>query len=625
MSEQTLYFNGLNGSDGNYGLPPMERQEFGRIIRGSRPPEDIHAVTMRVEIESQLKGILDYGDLAQVGWGLVLPQQADPAVQAALQELLDLRREQAGERFYLFAGDSGYRAGESKSKFLERHGMGPGPIDPDKVPYYILLVGDPNEIPFSFQYQLDLQHAVGRLYFEHPQEYARYAQHVALAESGQVQLARRGTLFGVVNQDDPATRLSHDSLVRPLLDSLQQELDDWQFEAFLAKRAGKGQLAQLLTGPDPPAMLFSASHGLEFFPDDPRQIPHQGALLCQEWPGPEQWQGPIPQDFYFAGDDLPNTANLLGLISFHFACYGAGTPRYDEITRRLLRERSSQAEQPFLAALPSRLLRQGALAVVGHVDRAWSYSFHWKQAGAQTRVFENTLKKLLGGAPLGWAMDDFDGRYAELAADLNVLLNRIEWDEPVDTDELVDLWTANYDARGYVILGDPAVRLPLAAPEAQPRPALSESAPLVGMPPGTPPPPPTSSPTPAEEELAFALRRQRSRLGESIQQLTEKLSEALGQAAAEISSLEVRTYRCPDLEGVTFERGRPRGERQLLALTRISFDGDMDVLVPEKEEGIDMDTWQVHRDMVHEAQQNRTQFLTLMAEMAIRLVDLLKP
>jgi hypothetical protein len=477
MSEETLLcFNGINGATGAYGLPPMTSQQLAGLITGEMPPDDLIELGKRYFRDStKQRGVIEGVDptrLEEAGWGVILAHDADPAVLDALSELLDLRREQAGDRFRVYAGSDGLQPEESKTSFLARHGIGPGPVNPEKIPYYLLLVGSPEAIPFRFQYQLDVQYAVGRIHFETTQEYIHYARSVVSAESGQVQLPRRSALFGVTNPNDQATRLSTRYLVQPIREHLQERVPGWEFQAFLQADANKAQLRRLLGGDQTPALLFTASHGMEFPLSDSRLIPHQGALLCSDWPGPKEWKKDIPQHFYFAGDDLQNDADLLGRITFHFACYGAGTPLLDPFARQAFKERLPQAPHPFISTLPSRLLshpRGGALAVIGHIDRTWGYSFLWPGACAQTEVFESALQRLLQGSPVGHAMDFFDSRYAELSTVLNEEREDIEQTgRPYDARELSGIWTANNDARGYVILGDPAVRLPVAEPGENP-------------------------------------------------------------------------------------------------------------------------------------------------------------
>ncbi|MDX1614786.1 MAG: hypothetical protein R3300_10790 [Candidatus Promineifilaceae bacterium] len=468
MSDETrLFFNGIRG-DGDYDVPPMTDQQLADFIQGTSPPENLDELRQRFRSEREthlgVKEGVDAEKLDEAGWGLVLGAGLDPTVEEALSELIALRQAEAGGHFRLYKSADSPQPDESKTAWLARHGMGPGPADPEKVPYYLLLVGDPEAIPYRFQTQLDVQYSVGRIHFETLDDYARYARSVKMAAEGEVQLARRAAFFGPANPNDRSTHLSATHLVEALLNELKARdaHRDWDFQAALRTEAVKDRLAALLGGGETPAVLFTASHGMSFPLGSPRQLAHQGALLCQDWPGPEQWQQDIPERFYLAGDHLASDANLLGLIGFFFACFGAGTPLLDEFTRQTGGQQRAIAPRPFLARLPQRMLALGALAVIGHVERAWGYSFIWPGAKRQTEVFRSTLSLLLNGGRVGPAIEYFNERYAELSTVLNDELEKVDFGKSPDAKLLAGLWTANNDARGYLLLGDPAVKVPVA-------------------------------------------------------------------------------------------------------------------------------------------------------------------
>ena len=385
-----LYFNGVNGATGGYGLPPMTASALSKIILDEPEPQNLDELrnkNSQKEPHLGAKEGVDPKDLGQTGWGIIFAREADPALKEALADLIKLRQTQAGEHFRLYEGDGGVDANESALDFLVKHGAGPGPANPDQVPYYLLIVGDPADISFEFQYELDVQYAVGRICFDTLDEYERYAQSVVRAEKGDVKLSRQLAFFSVANPDDPATHLSNQFLMQPLYNHFKEKKPDWEVNLFTGDMAQKAQLARLLGGDQTPALLFTASHGMEFPLNHPLQLPHQGALLCQDWAGPRVWPGPVPQDFYFAGDDLDSSARLVGLIAFCFACYGAGTPLLNDFSK----ERQTIAPRPFIASLPAKMLSHpqgGALAAIAHVERAWGCSFGWR--GTRTRSATST-------------------------------------------------------------------------------------------------------------------------------------------------------------------------------------------------------------------------------------------
>lgn len=652
MSSEFLFFNGIDGNSGSYLLPPMSAKQVAAVASNTSL-DDAQIKELKwwhqriTEGHYGVKEGVDPKNLAQAGWGVIFAHDENPAVREALSILLDWRRSQASsikERFYKeYIGPDGYRPGESKGEFLSRNGAGPGPADPEKVPYYLLIVGDPEKIPYRFQTQLDIQYAVGRLHFNNLEDYAAYAESVVQAEKQHLSLPRQAAFFGVANADDRATQLSVSELVSPLAEYMQTDQPGWQVQSILRDQATKSNLEQLLKAKDAPALLFTASHGMGFPNADPRQFPHQGALLCQDWPGPQNWRGSIPEEFYFSGDDLDQDANLLGLIAFTFACYGAGTPKQDEFAQQAFKQRADIAPRAFLSNLPLKMLahpKGGALAVIGHVERAWGYSFLWGKSGRQLSVFESSLKRLVEGHPVGSAFERFNERYAEISSDLSMVLEDIQFGKLADELELAGMWTANNDARNYVILGDPAVRMMISEStdtSSSGRETISISTPVQ---------PVTDVQIPLEEQtdsdstqpvlpgftgeipidygLIDSFKQVQSGVSTSLQEFVNKLGVFLTQALEDASTLEVTTYVSDDLNDVKYENGKFQGA-MLRAVTRMKIDGDTLVCVPEQGGQVDQELWKVHTDMVQIAQENRIEFLRTVVSAASGLVNLIKP
>lgn len=478
---QELFFsNGIDVTTGKPMVPALTTHQVVQLARGQRlNKNDFHLQDLqnkKQQIQDEANplhlGTAEHVDplkLEESGWGIIFAENADPAIYEALTELREHRQRQAtrnNERFYReFRGNAGYRKGDSKREFLERHGVGSGPVDPENgVPYYLLIVGSPDEIPFIFQYQLDIQFAVGRIHFDNIEDYARYARSVVNAESGIFALPRHITFFGVENDNDRATQMSAKHLLQPMIKEIEKETHGWEITKMLGEgQATKANFSHLL-GDQAPAILFTASHGAGFPNEHPQQRECQGAIICQDWPGPAAYRGPLKPDFYFAADDLASDAQITGTIAFFFACYGAGTPHIDPFFRQAFATPKPVAPESFLAALPQKMLchpKGGALAVVGHIERNWSHSFMVNSIRASTEVFSSAIKQMMRGNPVGSAMEDFNERYSELATDLNAELEMLEFGKSMNEYEIASMWTAVNDARNYVILGDPAVRLPL--------------------------------------------------------------------------------------------------------------------------------------------------------------------
>lgn len=635
MSDDTLAFNGVDGRTGAYLVPPLSASQLARLALGhslSSAERDEAAHRLSVGIEFPLKEGEDPDDLSQAGWALVFPfvrkgsdaEAHQAAIREALAPLLALRRSQAARRderrYRECLGPDAYRPGETKQQFLTRMGAGTGPVDPAKFPYYVLLVASPEEIPYRVQYQLDVQYAVGRLHFDTIDEFARYAANVVEAETQPGPARRTMAVWAAENLDDRATRASARYLAAPLADTLERDQAEyWQVARFIGEHATKERLASLL-GRDVPSLLVTASHGVGFPAGDPRQRADQGALLCQDWPGPRG--GLLTPSHYFTGDDIPSDADLRGLIGFHFACFGAGTPKHDDFSRSAGAPALVDiAPHAFVARLPQRLLGRprGALACIGHVDRAWGSSFLQPdphRAGATTghiAVFESTLKRLMDGRCVGHAMDFFDVRYAELASDLAARIeDATKYDVAVDDRELAQLWLYANDARDYAVIGDPAVRIGGAAARSArtlPHPAGDIGA--IAHPSVTPSTASGTQPSGTAEPDVRWFNSDSDRKPGSLQQLAQSTIDMLRRAVADAHCLEVTTYAGQALDARA-TAGGTSGHARPKAYTCCRINGDMIQSVPIDEHGaVEAELWRLHETAVAQAQQQRIDTLRL--------------
>jgi hypothetical protein len=518
---ELLPVNGVDLTSGKY-LIEIDQAAAISLARGDPDPNDLtllHRSKQRSANEKNLGLVqgLDDRSLVDSRWALVVNADDDCALLAALAPLIRHRASEQGialrpdalnvspgERcgaWYLRLTSERdhsrrwnelppvllYRNGDTARGWLARYGVAMGPVDPRRgVPYYLAVVGRPGPlhpgdrafIPFSFQYELDLYWGVGRICFSdlqgqhHLDGYRRYAEHLVRIESwidSADRLAREFVYFGTQHEDDRATNLSAQELIRPLYAWHSENPKTGPgrrgvaFERRLliesqATRSALHGLLHAVPGTRPPAVIFSATHGAGLPLGHPELVAHQGGLICQDWRG-----GKPRPDQYFTGDDLGReaTPTVSGMVAVLLACYGGGSPAEDQFLFDKAAQRPAIAPFAFVARLPQQLLLNGALGVISHVDRAWTYSFSGYGTPAQSQNYEDLLSRIAEGRRLGFATDQFNLAQSAWAATLADELENVKFGKLIEPCYLTSLWMARNDARNFTLLGDPAARLPL--------------------------------------------------------------------------------------------------------------------------------------------------------------------
>lgn len=425
----------------------------------------------------------DPNNLSYQRWGVVAPEgPPGDELLRSIAQLIALREAEQGAKASVYRVPPNMNPAEA-SAWREKVYLSEAVAEIDR-PRYLLILGGLETISLSLQQALATMAFVGRLHFDEQSGYAAYAEKACRYAEGASPHAAADALFYAARDPSMTTIAGYKQLVKPCFEA-----------ATSLKRSGKltaesvvevtrwgaklNEFMEPAAGPRP-AVLLSSSHGVGVGRSEPleRRRSLQGALS-------------LGTAGTLSAEALRGARFLPGGVWFCVACFSAGTPldsAYGAWLSELAKDRAAPAnldavfgtlpgpgEPPFVAALPQAALSsmEGPLAFIGHMDLAWSYSFLSTETfseGRPSRIF-SALRVLLSGGRAGVAHGALMRSYLEANDDL-LAIYQVQQDskmfghaDPTDPWRRCHLWMLRNDLRGYVLLGDPAARLPLKGSE----------------------------------------------------------------------------------------------------------------------------------------------------------------
>ncbi|MDM7935642.1 MAG: C25 family cysteine peptidase [Methanothrix sp.] len=456
--------NGIDYSSGRPFTSTISREIFvDRLgLKGETVKRLTRATTFATTFRSgtEMAVGFDIRDPRKAGWTFLINGQ-DPRREEVIKSVKTLAEHRGMED----PGSPLIYNGEPPEEWvdwLNANYYWPSALENRPSPYYILILGGPDMVPFHFQSVLDSVASVGRLEFDSPGEIEAYSEKVVRLEGAESPVvSRKAIVFAPDGGYPDATFYSHKYMARPLAGFIQERCG-CQVEKIMGEEATKENLIQATSGTNP-ALVYTASHGVGATSES-LSIQHlyNGAICCQE----------SGEDCYFTAKDVPAYEPFLeGSVFFQFACFGYGTPAESDFAYWELDPSLSYKTEPFVAALPRRMIAhpRGPLAFIGHLDVAWLHGFDdpndpdiqelWHPRMAP---FVRAASILLEGLPVGLALVDMNKRYDLYNAKISTLLNGIKRGDvrPEDVAErLADAFINRSDAQNYMVYGDPAARI----------------------------------------------------------------------------------------------------------------------------------------------------------------------
>lgn len=432
----------------------------------------------------------DPGDLSLQRWGVIAPEGSrGDALLEAMTPLLQLREKEQGSRptVYRVAPDM-----DASQSLLWRDDVyWDEDVAEHDRPRYLLVLGDLDQVSLELQHTMAHSTFIGRVHvggasgaLDHDDldGYAAYAAKVVQHATNPSRHEHPDVLFFTARDGTAATEVGHQQLVAPCLATAESWWNSDKLDAAeIVELTGEVEYVEdFFDAVDTPrpAVLLSVSHGAGAprmgWKSVERQRASQGALV-------------LNRGVLLDAEALRDQRFLPGGLWFCLACFGAGTPAHSAyrpwLTELARQDRWSQpisavlgslpgpGDPPFVAAMPQAALANpdGPLAVIGHMDLAWSCGFTDARDLTRSRSSRmlSAIRTWIQGARAGIALDALLRFYRE-ANDALTVSYQDQADatsrnrpDPTDIAERGQVWMLRNDLRGYVLLGDPAARLPL--------------------------------------------------------------------------------------------------------------------------------------------------------------------
>ena len=408
---------------------------------------------------------------SRVGWGLILPfkdglSAADAAAaKDAPESLQSLVQERGigGKPAPVFR----YIAGESHRGFLHRDGAdipisrARRGVEACAIPWYLLIYGSPEQIPWDLQYLLNARCAVGRLWLEGG-ELDNYIGALRINWKDAAAKANRAVVWAVDHGGDDITVLMRQAIAAPLAKKILNDEhlgpDSQYIDGSTPGQATATNLVNALSI-KAPALVITTSHGQTGPLDDPaamaanlglpvddnRQLLQPAALLDKWQPDGAMWYahaccsaGSAPQTFF---DGLVPKGSPVDLVLKGITKVGA---RIAPLPQALLG-----------AAKPLR-------AFVGHVEPTFDWSLQQRFTGQfltdaiQQAFFENLYQP----HPIGLALRDHYGALGSVYAEYDNELRAFNQQEANNEAAMLAHLLIARDLQSLVMLGDPTAVLP---------------------------------------------------------------------------------------------------------------------------------------------------------------------